>query len=179
MKKSWHQIFELKKKDPQMNNREVAAHLEMASSRVNYQVNQQKSRNQNEASIFWESESGQNFLKRLIVGVLYTFGIKGGVGAGRIEEFFERIRLYTHVGISSSSILRMIKEIELSILRYKELCEHNIMESKEYKAELKLVLGLDETWLDSMLLVCQELSSGYLFLNKAQKREIPKVGGKS
>ncbi len=49
-------------------------------------------------------------------------------------------------------------------LKYKELVERGLQEraSSELK-ELEVVLGLDETWLDKMLLVCQELSSGYLF----------------
>jgi len=43
--------------------------------------------------------------------------------------------------------------------------------------ELNAVLGLDETWLDDMLLVCQELTNGYLFLKSRAKRETPKAGG--
>ena len=43
--------------------------------------------------------------------------------------------------------------------------------------QLEIVLGLDETWLDEMLLVCQDLSSGYLFLSSRQKNEAPKAGG--
>jgi len=35
--------------------------------------------------------------------------------------------------------------------------------------ELEVVLGLDETWLDDMLLVCQDLISGYLFLKSQVK----------
>ena len=177
MKLSWYKIFQSKERTPNKSNKELAKALEMPESTVNYQLNKQKERNQYEESLFWESEAGQNFLKRLIVGVLYTFGIKGGIGAGRIEEFFEQIRIHTHVGISPSSILRVLKEIELSILRYKELQEEDIIKSAIYREELKLVLGLDETWLDKMLLVCQELSSGYLFLKKAQKSEIQKAGG--
>lgn len=177
MKALWSKIFRARTEHPDISTRQLAKELELPASTVRYNLDKQQSRNQYSESLFWESEAGQHFLKRLIVGVLYTFGIKGGIGAGRIEEFFDQIRLHTHVGISASSILRMLKEIELSILRYKELQEMDVQKQAKYKEELQLVLGLDETWLDKMLLVCQELSSGYLFLSKVQKNEMQTVGG--
>ena len=172
MKSIWSKIFEAKSKSPEKSNREIAKALKMPASTLNYQSKRQKARNQYEESLFWESEAGQNFVKRLIVGVLYTFGIKGGIGAERIEEFFDQIRLHTHVGISPSSILRTLKEIEVNILKYKELQEQDIKKAAAYGEQLKLVLGLDETWLDKMLLVCQDLSSGYLFLKDPPQDEI-------
>ena len=70
-----------------------------------------------------------------------------------------------------------MKEIEVQILRYKELQERGIKaQIAAQKTHLEVVLGLDETWLDKMLLVCQELSSGYLFLNNIAKKETPTVG---
>ena len=81
MKSSWAKVYEARKASPELSNGELAKALEMPASTFNYQVNQQRERNQYEESIFWESEAGQNFLKRLIVGVLYTFGIKGGIGS--------------------------------------------------------------------------------------------------
>lgn len=89
MKSIWKTIFQAKEKSPAISNRELSKMLDLPASTVNYQVNKQKERNQYEESLFWESEAGQNFLKRLIIGLLYTFGVKGGIGAGRIEEFFE------------------------------------------------------------------------------------------
>lgn len=72
-----------------------------------------------------------------------------------------------------------MKEVELAILEYKELVEKELIKEAGAKLEeLEVVLGLDETWLNDMLLVCQGLSSGYLFLKFPQKKEPPKVGGK-
>jgi hypothetical protein len=96
-----------------------------------------------------------------------------------VEEFFELIHIYSHVAISESSILRILREIEKSILAYKDLQESDLVSSKAYGEKLKVVLGIDETWLDSMLLVCQDLISAYLFLKKNQKVETQKVGGQS
>ena len=75
-------------------------------------------------------------------------------------------------------IQRLIKEIETNILWYKQLQEAGLnQEAEQEMSELKVVLGLDETWLDEMLLVCQDLTSGYLFLKKRAKSETSKAGG--
>jgi len=177
MKKIWTKLQSLVQNNPGSSQRAMARAIDMPSSTFNDQIRAQRARNQYAESAYWESEAGQNFLLRLVVSTLYTFNIKAGVGAGRIEEFFEHIRLYTHIGISESSILRIIKQIELSILKYKDLQELDLQSSKVYGKELQVVLGLDETWIDEMLLVCQDLVSGYLFLNQVQQNEIQPVGG--
>ena len=113
----------------------------------------------------------------MLVSSIFTFAIKGGVGAGRIEEFMEQMRVGNYMGISRTSIHRMIKEVEASILRYKELEEKKLKQAaSEQKAYLEVVLGLDETWLNDMLLVCQDLSSGYIFLNSQASDEMSKAG---
>lgn len=176
--KIWQKLTNHFREHPRESLRQTSTKLGIPKSTVyDHQKRLEKRRVTPEAE-FWESESGQNFLKRLLVGAIYTFCIKGGIGAGRIEEFMDYLRVHTHAGVSESSIYRMMKEIEVSILRYKELVEQDLQQraSEELK-EMEVVLGLDETWLDSMLLVCQELSSGYLFLKSRQKNETQKVGG--
>jgi len=37
-------------------------------------------------------------------------------------------------------------------------------------ADIKLILGVDETWFDKMYLVCQELSSGYIFVEDESEK---------
>lgn len=177
MRKFWSKLQSLLKSNPDSSERMIARAIEMPSSTFNNQTKAQKLRNQYAESAYWEGESGQNFLRRLVISTLYTFGIKAGIGCARIEEFFEHIRLYTHIGISESSILRMVKEIELSILKYKDLQEQDLELSKAYRQDLQVVLGLDETWIDEMLLVCQDLNSGYLFLKPPLSKEIQPLGG--
>ncbi|NEO74504.1 MAG: hypothetical protein F6K52_34875 [Moorea sp. SIO3H5] len=163
---------------PEESVRESANQLGIPKSTVHYHRTRTQKRRQNQETEFWDTEAGQNFIKRLIVSAIYTFGIKGGIGACRIEEFMNQIRMSTHAGVSESSIYRMMKEIEVAILRYKELVEQGLTNRAVGQLEeLEVVLGLDETWLDKMLLVCQELSSGYLFLKLRPKEETPKVGG--
>ena len=52
------------------------------------------------------------------------------------------------------------------------LIEYGDAKSKEIKSKVKkieLILGVDETWFDSMLLVCQELQSGFIFCEESAK----------
>jgi hypothetical protein len=177
IKKIWHQITSYRKTHPEQSMRETGQVLGVSKDMVHRQENRSMKRSQISETEYWESQGGQNFMKRLIVGAIYTFGIKAGVGAGRIEEFMRYIRLSAHAGISESSIYRMMKEIEASILRYKELQERGLStRAAAQLEELEVVLGLDETWLDNMLLVCEELSSGYLFLKYQVQNEMPKAG---
>ena len=103
---------------PEESVRQTGKILGIPKSTVHHHRQRTKKRQQFSESEFWDSEAGQNFIKRLMVSAIYTFGIKGGIGAGRIEEFMKQIRLNTHAGVSESSIYRMMKEIEVSILRY-------------------------------------------------------------
>jgi len=178
LKQIWQKITGYQAANPKSSLRQTAKELGVSKDMVYRHGKRIKQRRQVSASEFWDSEAGQNFIKRLIVSAIYTFGIKGGIGAGRIEEFMKQIRLNTHAGVSESSIYRMMKEIEVSILKYKELVERGLTQrAKDQLEELEVVLGLDETWLNNMLLVCQELSSSYLFLKIRPQEEIPKVGG--
>ncbi len=140
--------------------RSTAESTSIPKSTVHYHLQQAEQRNQYPESSFWETEQGNSFLVRLVVATLYTFCIKGGIGAGRVHEFFSFIRIGTHVAISETTILQIIKEIEGLILEYKKAKEAKL---KSQVKEIKMILGVDETWFDQMYLVCQELSSGYLF----------------
>lgn len=176
--KIWQQITDRFRTHPEESVRKAGKNLGVPKSTIHHHRHRTKKRQQFSESEFWDSEAGQNFIKRLMVSAIYTFGIKGGIGAGRIEEFMKQIRLSTHAGVSESSIYRMMKEIEVSIMKYKELVERGLSQRAAHQLEeLEVVLGLDETWLNNMLLVCQELSSGYLFLKLRPKEETPKVGG--
>lgn len=170
--KLWDKISGHRQREPDQSYRSAAKELGISKSTIYDHDKRTSQRQKHPESVFWNTLEGQAFLKRLIVATIYTFGIKGGVGSGRIEEFMNQIRITTHAGVSESSIYRMMKEVELEIIRYKELEEQHLQEElKQQKEYLEVVLGADETWLDQMLLVCQELSSGYFFLKKPVKKE--------
>jgi hypothetical protein len=54
-------------------------------------------------SWLWETEDGRQWLPRLVVATLSTFGLKRGVGLETISEFCVRLRLETQVGCSPSA----------------------------------------------------------------------------
>ena len=174
----WSKIFSKRQADSKKSRNDLAKELGLPLRTLNHKIAQQDKRLVDETTHFLESEAGEAFLKRLVAGTLYTFCLKGGVGAGRVKEFFESIQIYSHVGISESTLLRILQQIETLVLKYKELQEKDLKASKAYGKDLKVVLGLDETWLDEMLLVCQDLISGYLFLKKNQPGETAVVGGR-
>ena len=178
IKQLWHKMTKHRKGNPRQSLRAASRDISIPKSTIHDHDKRLENRRQgNSESDFLESEVGQDFIKRMLVSSIYTFAIKGGVGAGRIEEFLGQMRVGNYMGISRTSIHRMIKEIEGSILLYRELREKELksatVDQKEY---LEVVLGLDETWLSDMLLVCQELSSGYLFLSSQVKSETVPVG---
>lgn len=72
--------------------------------------------------------------------------------------FFKMIRLDTQLGVSPSSLRKLMNEMELLLPQFQELCEKSIN-----KKTRKIVAGLDETFFgDFMILVMMDLRSGYL-----------------
>src|SRR5512135_3779120 len=48
----------------------------------------------------WEHERGAQWLRVLVVAVMFVFGMKSGVGVERLSEFFHRIRFDRYVAAS-------------------------------------------------------------------------------
>src|SRR5437764_9302988 len=67
-------------------------------------------------SSLWETEVGRNWLIRLVVATLFVFGLKRGVGAETISEFFGRLRLDSHVRCSPSALRHVMHTLERLIL---------------------------------------------------------------
>jgi len=178
LKSLWYKIQTYNRTSKQDSLRTASASLGIPKSTIWEQENRTKSRAAQMGTNFWNTAEGQQHLKRMIISVIYTFGIKGGAGAGRIAEHFGHLQLGKIAAVSESSIYRMIKEIEANILWYKDLQESGLQaEAALELKELEAVLGMDETWFDEMLLVCQELTSGFLFLKKQARNGTAKVGG--
>lgn len=176
----WHKIQAYNRSSKEESLRESSKILGVPKSTIWYQENRNKNRTAVMGTNYWNTPKGQTDLKRMVISVIYTFGIKGGAGSGRIAEHFSHLGMGKVAALSESSIQRIIKEVETNILWYKELQEEGLKEKAAGQLhELEAVLGLDETWLDEMLLVCQELTSGYLFLSPPQKSGIVKAGGDS
>ena len=98
-----------------------------------------------------------------MVATLYTFGLKRGVGAETISEFFCRLRLETHVGCSPSALSGVMHALEQAILETAAAWEHEGIADGEVRP---IIGAVDETFLERMRLVCMDLVSGYLLFEE-------------
>ena len=77
-------------------------------------------RDQYPESCFWETEVGATWLKRLVLAVVYYFGIKHGVGAPSLSDCLKSLGLEQHVGLSVSSVSKLKRQMQESICAYEE-----------------------------------------------------------
>jgi hypothetical protein len=97
------------------------------------------------------------------VATLLVFGLKRGVGAETLSEFFSRLRLEGHVGCSPSALRTVMHTLERLILETAAAWE------KEGIAhgEIRPVIGaVDETFLQRMMLVFMDLATGSLLMEE-------------
>ncbi len=95
--------------------------------------------------------------------MIFVFGIKGGVGAERLSEFFHRVRLDRHVGSSPTALRNLRRQLEEVIVSY-QAAQQNERRSSEQRVEIGA--GADETFFDQVILVLMDLSSGYIVLEE-------------
>src|SRR6266850_3131192 len=72
--------------------RQLAQQTGLAKSSVHRLTQAMERRNSHPESWFWETADGRQWLTRLVVATLYTFGLKRGVGMETIREFFTHLR---------------------------------------------------------------------------------------
>ena len=111
----------------------------------------------------WETEVGRQWLTRLVVATLYTFGLKRGVGLDTISEFFTRLHLETQIGCSPSALRGTMQALEAALLETAAAWEQ---EGCTRGAVREVVGAVDETFLERMILVCMDLATGYLLLEE-------------
>jgi len=118
-------------------------------------------RNSYPESWFWETEAGRTWLTRLVVAALYTFGLKRGVGLDTLSEFFARLHLETQVGCSPTALRGVMQALEAALLETAAAWEQDGCT----RGEVREIIGaVDETFLERMILVFMDLSTGYLVL---------------
>src|SRR5919197_4767391 len=114
-------------------------------------------------SSLWETEAGRAWLIRLVVATLFVFGLKRGVGAETLSEFFSRLRLEGYVGCSPSALRTMMHTLERFILEIAAAWEKDGI----VHGEIRPVIGaVDETFLQRMMLVFMDLATGYLLMEE-------------
>ena len=131
-------------------------------SSVHRHLQAKEQRNQHPESPLWETEAGDAWLRLMVFSTLYHFGLKCGVGADNLSQYFVMIRIQPHVGVSPSALLGQMKKMELLLPKFQEECEKNVT-----KTLRQSVVTMDETFFgDFLILVLMDLRSGYLLLEE-------------
>ena len=143
------------------SSRQLADQTGLSKSSVHRHLQAIKRRDRYPESWFWETEAGRTWLIRLVVATLFVFGLKRGVGAETMREFFGRLHLGAHVGCSPSALRHVMHTLERIILETGAAWEQEGMAH----GEIRPVMGaVDETFLQRLMLVFMDLSSGYLLM---------------
>jgi len=147
----------------QQSIRPVAHQTGLSKSSVHRLKQAMERRDTQPESWWWETDAGHGWFIRLVVATLYTFGLKRGVGAETLSEFFGRLRLETRMGCSPSALRGMMQALEQAILETAQGWEHEGIA----EGEVRPIIGaVDETFLERMMLVCMDLVSGYLLFEE-------------
>lgn len=118
-------------------------------------------------SEFFQTENGSEWMIRLIIAVLFIFGIKFNIGAKSIELFFSLIGLDIYAGLSASSINRIEEMIRELLKKYEDQLQPIL---KKLSGDKDLIAGADETFFERfMVLIFMDLPSGFLFHEKFSK----------
>ena len=143
--------------------RRLAECTGLSKSSVQRQTQAMARRDRHPESWLWETPEGRHWLIRLVVATLFLFGLKRGVGAETLSEFFGRLHLETHVGCSPSALRSVMNTLEQRILETAAVWEQQGIAH----GEIRPVIGaVDETFLQRMILVFMDLASGYLLMEE-------------
>src|SRR5918911_4266425 len=143
--------------------RSLADRIGLSKSSVHRHLQAMDRRDRYPESSLWETEPGRAWLIRLVVATLFVFGLKRGVGAETLSEFFSRLHLEAHVGCSPSALRTVMHLLERLLLDTAAAWEQEGIAH----GEIRPVIGaVDETFLQRMMLVLMDLATGYLLMEE-------------
>jgi hypothetical protein len=153
------QIFKCLCENGRQSVRRLAQQTGLSKSSVHRLTQAMQRRDVHPESWVWETTEGRRWLQRLVVATLYTFGLTRGVGVDTISEFFVRLRLETQVGCSPSALRGVMQALEAAVVETAQTWEQDGI---AHGAVREVIGGVDETFLQRMMLVFQDLATGYL-----------------
>src|SRR5688572_26143693 len=109
-------IFNSIREHGKQSIRSLADRTGLSKSSVHRHLQAMDRRNRYPESSFWETPAGHAWLIRLVVAALFVFGLKRGVGAETLSEFFSRLCLDGHVGCSPSTLRTVMHTLERHVL---------------------------------------------------------------
>jgi hypothetical protein len=118
-------------------------------------------RNVHPESWWWETEDGRQWLPRLVVATLSTFGRKRGAGLETMSEFFTRLHLAAQMGGSPSALRSVMQALAAALLETAEAWEKDACTGDEVR---EIIGAVDETFWERLRLVVIDLPTGYLVL---------------
>ena len=156
-------IFNSFRDNTKVSIRQVARQTGFSKSSVHRLEQAMTRRNQHPESWFWETEEGRRWLVRLVIAVLYHFGLKRGVGAETMSAFFTCLHLEQHLGCSPSTLRTVMDKLETLVLERTEAWEREGIA----EAQMGPIVGaVDATFLQHLMLVFMDLVSGYVLLEE-------------
>src|SRR5262249_7259214 len=140
-------IFSAIREHGKQSIRRLAAQTGLSKSSVHRHLQAINRRDRSPESSLWETEAGRNWLIRLVVATLFVFGLKRGVGAATLSEFFCRLHLEAPVGCSPSALRRVMHRLERLILDTAAAWEQEGVAH----GEIRPIIGaVDETFLQRL-----------------------------
>jgi hypothetical protein len=143
--------------------RQLAQATGIPKSRVDRHCKALYRRAQEPAAVLWQQAVGYQWLQRLVFAVVLVFGIKSGVGAERLSEFFQQVRLGRYVGSSPTALRQLRTHLAEAILAYR--AEQGAL-LRQVDRDVTICAGADETFFDQVVLVMMDLASGYIVLEE-------------
>ena len=143
--------------------RAIANVLHIPKSTIQNHLGRIKDRQKYPESHLWDKPEGDAWLRLFILSTLYTFGLGCNIGADRLSRYFKQLRIDTHIGVSPTSLRKLLREMEAILAEYQALCEAQVTHQRE--GVIHITAAADETFFnDILMLVIMDLSSGYLLL---------------
>ena len=123
--------------------RELAKLYKTSATSIYRKIRRIKGRSEIKGAAFFESEEGQEWLIKMVVGVILVFGIMCNIGAERLALFFSLLSISTFIGLSARSICRIEEKIEHGIEEYRRIYDKKI---KNEAGSIDIIAGADETF---------------------------------
>ncbi len=130
--------------------RSLADRTGLSKSSVHRHLQAMDQRDRSPESPLWETEAGRAWLIRLVVATRLVFGLKRGVGAATLSEFFRHLRVDSHVGCSPSALRTVMHTLERLILETAAAWEKDGIAHGERRP---VIGAVDETFLQRMMLI--------------------------
>ena len=110
---------------------------------------------------FFETTQGQEWLAKLLIATVFIFGIGAGVGSEKLSIFLNLVGIGLFAAVSTSSLKKLENKVDDTIALYQQQQDRKV---KDKAANISITPGGDETFFEnSMVLVCMDLASGFIF----------------